>query len=197
MSEVRNERAQGGFFHTLVVMGGALALGCGGISAGERPRPGGSGGGGSGGGGSGSGGGGAPPSGGSGPIIVTGGAGQGPVEPGPFACTPAQIACATGYWACYSGGFALAEECACDARRPQGPDDCASDETFVCKRALADASGRPLTRSVAFDCRCVPGEADCAAVCNLAYGESGSCFGDEQDAAGNSVLCGCAVIVLR
>jgi hypothetical protein len=199
VSEVRSERVQRGFFHSMVVMGGAIAVGCGGISSGEGRVSGGSGSGSGGGGGGGSGGG-APPNGGtsgSPPVIMVGGAGQAPVEPGPFACSPAQIACSTAYSACHRGGFQLPDDCFCDDDRPLSPADCSAGERFVCKRALANASGTPFTAEVKFDCLCVPDGLDCLTTCSSTYGSPASCFGEESGPNGTSLLCGCAVIVLR
>ena len=212
-------RNQNRFFHTMVVMGSALALGCGGMSSHAEPERtrtgggGGSGGGGSGGGGpsgggSGSGGpsgggssGGSPPNGGmSGTgsvIIVAGSAGQTPVDPGPFVCSPGQWNCTGVYTYCEGDGFRLPESCACDSSRPMTPADCSDGETIVCRRATADSTGRPFTRDVPFDCACVPDQSDCEVACDLAFPDNGTCFELTDRGERKSVLCGCAVIVLR
>jgi hypothetical protein len=212
--ETGNEGAQHPFFHTMVVMGSALALGCGGMSNAdelERTPSGGSGGGGSGGGGSGGGGSGGGGSGGFGGFAGTGGstgstggagiivlqggsAGQTPVEPGPFKCSPAQWGCST-YVSCSGDGFELPENCTCDTSRPEGPDDCPSGQTFACRNAVATADGRPFTRAVPFQCSCVPMESTCDAACDHVFPDTATC--DQVDSSGRSVLCGCAVIVLR
>ena len=116
--ETDNEGGPHRFFHTMVVMGSALALGCGGMSNADEPERtarGGAGGGGGGSGGTGSGGagstGGSGGTGGTGILIMPGGnAGQPPVEPGPFTCSPAQWQCDP-YEACDGEGFRLPESC--------------------------------------------------------------------------------------
>jgi hypothetical protein len=204
--EDRADGAQHRFFHTMVVMGSALALGCGGMSHADEPErtgSGGSGGGGSGGGGSGRGGtggsgstGGSMSTGGTGFILPQGGsAGQSPVEPGPFTCSPAQWQCST-YVSCSGQGFQLPASCTCDTSRPKGPDDCPSGQTIVCRKAVATEDGRPFTEAVPFQCSCVPTESTCDAACDHAFPDTGTCE-DQVDSSGRSVLCGCAVIVLR
>jgi hypothetical protein len=209
-SEVeRDTGARHPFFHTMVVMGGALALGCGGISSQVEPERTGSGGGGggAGGGGGGSGGsGGAAPGGlagmggasGSGSVvIIQGGAGQGPVEPGPFTCSPAQWQCSSGYSACHDSGYRLPTDCACDETRPLEPGDCDDGEAFVCLRAVANETGRPFSEDVPFQCTCVPEQSSCELECDLAARTYGNCMEEIGEGSEKSVLCGCAVIVLR
>jgi hypothetical protein len=77
------------------------------------------------------------------------------------------------------------------------PADCADGETIVCRRATADSTGRPFTRDVPFDCACVPDQSDCEVACDLAFPDNGTCFELTERSERKSVLCGCAVIVLR
>jgi hypothetical protein len=197
--ETSNEGSQHRFFHTMVVMGSALALGCGGMSNTDEPErttSGGSGGGGSGGSGGRGSTGGSAGTGGAGSILINpgGSAGQAPVEPGPFTCTPAQWECST-YVDCSGEGFRLPESCTCDTSRPQVPSDCPSGQTIACRKAVARADGRPFTEVVPFQCSCVPTASTCDTACDHAFPDTGTC--DQVDSAGRSVLCGCAVIVLR
>jgi hypothetical protein len=201
--EPDNDSGPHRFFHTMVVMGSALALGCGGMSNADEPErtgSGGAGGGGAGGaGGTGSTGGGGSTGGSAGTggtlIIIQGGsAGQSPVEPGPFTCSPAQWGCSS-YVDCDGEGFRLPESCSCDAARPKEPDDCPSDQTFACRKAVTRDDGRPFTKVVPFQCSCVPKGSTCDVACDHAFPDTGTC--DDLDSGGRSVLCGCAVIVLR
>jgi hypothetical protein len=204
-TRIDGDHGQHRFFHSMVVMGGALALGCGGMSTADEPdrtASGGSGGGGSGGGGSGgtggsgSTGGSVSGSGGTGIVIKPEDtAGRGPVEPGPFTCSPAHWTCST-YLGCSGEGYQLPEDCACDTSRPEVPSDCPTGETIVCRRATATSDGRPLTQPVNFQCSCQEKQPTCDAACDLAFADRGSCH-EDTDPTGNSVLCGCAVIVLR
>lgn len=190
------------FFHAMVVMGGSLALGCGGAVS-EDPDGGGSAGAAvTGTGGSGSGG--APAAtGGRAPLItggVVGTGGQptmttgGTVDPG--ACPPAQLACALTGAECRGNGYALPNSCPCDSRRPASAADCAADEAFVCRNATMTHEFAPLPGSVGFDCKCVPRQPSCASACDLAFGFFGTaCRADAEDLS--SILCGCAVVVLR
>jgi hypothetical protein len=204
--ETGSDGAPHRFFHTMVVMGSALALGCGGMSNADEPErtaSGGAGGGGSGGaGGSGSTGGfgstgGSASTGGTGGTIMInpgGSAGQPAVEPGPFTCSPAEWECSS-YPRCDGDGFRLPENCSCEASRPQVPDDCPSDQTLACRSAVARADGRPFTEVVPFQCSCVPKGSTCDEACDHAFPDTGTC--EQLDSSGRSVLCGCAVIVLR
>jgi hypothetical protein len=195
------------FFHTMVVMGGALALGCGGMSNHtDSTGSGGSGSAGSGGsggkapsgagaGGTGTGGtGGAPP-----PVIIepVGGAGQGPVQPPVFACSPAELVCSITYPACDGSGFSLPNDCRCDETRPVSPAECDEGESLVCRQAVSDANGTPFTTPVPFDCQCMPNQMYCGLACDMAFPDRGDCVEEQVGENGKTILCNCAVIVLR
>jgi hypothetical protein len=215
-----------GFFHTMVVMGSALALGCGGESrstaqgasggtagmntdgAGGGAGNGGTGGGAiAGGAGTGALGGGAGlgGSGGSGGVIMVGTGGSAGMAPAPDCPTP--------QWACQNGGCNsydltdTASECTCDASRPKTPADCDSDQTMVClDGARYNASGNVVLEQVPYECKCIERQTDCTAACLVADaawnrgGYTSSCMNDDPTAAldpGEPVLCGCAPIVLK
>jgi hypothetical protein len=202
-----NEREQHPFFHTMVVMGSALALGCGGMSSSVEPERTGSGGSGGGGGkggsGSGAGSGGSTgstggTSGTGGTLIISAGTGNaGPIEPGPFKCTPAQWVCSDDSVRCYGRGYGLPNDCGCDASRPTSPADCPAGEVFVCRDGTHTHEGVEYTKHVLFDCQCVKEQVNCETACNLLYPDSGTCVEQFEQTGGKSVLCGCAVVVLR
>jgi len=193
------------FFHTMVLMGSALAIGCGGLSndadasggrsgAGGTGGTGGSGGTGSTGGTSGAGGSTGGVAGTGGIIIAIPNGGRMTVDPGPFVCTPAQWECDNDSPACYGDSYALPDRCGCDETRPLSIEDCESGQVFACRMAHYNAMGTALTQVVPFECSCVAEQLDCGLVCDALYGyERGSCTQDDA----KSVLCGCAVIVLR
>jgi hypothetical protein len=205
------------FFHTMVVMGSALALGCGGMSNSadpDRTASGGSGGSGKGGsGGSGGKGGtggtggtggssggtsGTGGNGGTGSLIITAGTGNaGPVDAGPFTCEPAQWTCSDNRVPCYGDGYGLPQDCGCDESRPKTPADCPAGEIFTCRNGTHTYEGVPYTQPVLFDCQCVKEQVNCEVACELLYADSGTCIDEFERTGGKSILCGCAVIVLR
>jgi len=209
-------RAAHPFFHTMVVMGSALAFGCGGLSGSDKSdgEPGGGTGGTTGGtggttagtGGSSFGGtatagtGGSGGSGGSEIIIATGGTGNVPVTPGPFPCAPETWTC-NSYPSCAGRDYVLPNDCKCDGTRPASAEDCAADQSFVCRQAGSNASYQSFTEPVAFNCSCLPSGQSCEALCDQAFGDQGgapgSCLSTTTDKGTDSVLCGCAQIVLR
>jgi hypothetical protein len=196
------------FFHAMVIMGGSLALGCGGAASGD---PGGESSGGApvvGSGGSGgvpvTTGGSAPMATGGIPAMTSGGssggqfhiASGGTVDPGPFPCPPAQFDCLRPGTQCQGSGYALPNDCVCNPQRPASAGDCGADQSFVCRKATHNVDFVEFTAPVPFECSCVPRQTSCMAACDTAYGVPGvSCRADAEDP--RSILCGCAVIVLR
>jgi hypothetical protein len=189
-------------FAAIVLMGSGLAVGCGGISAGERQEDGGGNpgpaGGGSGTTTSGTG------SGAGGPIFVPSGGNEpgtgtmpiAPVKPGPFACPPQQWSCTRNECGLVANGWALQDDCACDDSRPLDAADCAAGKVFLCLEATSTSDGRPLTETVPMSCVCADKAAYfCANECDVAYGQSDlQCRGDESQL---SALCGCAYVYLK
>ncbi|HEY3501071.1 MAG TPA: hypothetical protein VGK73_40535 [Polyangiaceae bacterium] len=195
--------SQQSFFHTMVVMGGALALGCGGLSTADGPPTidnsagtGGSGGTGTGSGGA-AGSGGMTGTAGTGAIVIPDAGVPDPVEPGPFACSPAQWNCSSVGVSCHGDGYLLPESCPCEAARPKTPTDCAPGQAFLCREATVNHESRRFTEPVAFECTCAAQLPTCEATCDQIYESSRSNCHDLDDTSGHSVLCGCAVIVLR
>jgi hypothetical protein len=123
--------------------------------------------------------------------------GTGPIEPGPFTCSPAQWVCSSGYSACAGGGYRLPNDCGCDESRPKTAADCAAGETIVCRRATHSNEYVEFTEPVPFDCHCAKEQVNCEVACDLLYPDSGTCIDQFEATGGKSVLCGCAVIVLR
>ena len=208
------------FFHTMVMMGSALALGCGGLS-GSKTSDDDAGGGGTGGttggtggttagtggttgatGGSSVGGAATAGMGGSGGTVImigTGGTGNVPIEPGPFPCAPETWTCNTPP-NCGGRDYLLPSDCACDDARPASAADCAADQNFVCHQAGYNESYQAFTKPVPFSCSCVPSGQNCEEICDQVYGSQagqGSCRSETTGAGADSILCGCAPIVLR
>lgn len=196
MTDLRDANSFHPLFRAMVLMGGSLALQCGGSASHHGSAGGGQASGGSGEGGAptagGGSAGGSTANGGAEPISA-GGVPE-PVNPGPFACPPAQWDCGAVSPSCWSGSFELPEGCACDSTRPLGPADCV-DSDWVCRRATHDSQQRPLSSDVEFECACAPHAASCRAACEGVFGNESSCA--RADSAMNAVLCDCAVIVLR
>jgi len=171
-------------FRALVLMGGGLALSCGGVARGEPdPTPlssaGSSGA---------SGGTVAPGSGGAtvitppGPVITIGG-GTSTVDAGvpvPLACPPEQYDCdlSTLNFCVLDLNSALAAgACVCNPSRPKSVKDCKPNENLVCM--IASLDGAPLTTwdgSVNAQCSCIPSPIpatynDCYSTCEKAFPE--------------------------
>jgi hypothetical protein len=109
------------------------------------------------------------------------------------ACPPAEWTCSGPTQCDYDTGW-QPNDCKCDASRPKTPADCKAGQVFVC---LGTGSSSANQRQ-GFECQCVPSGAGCSAECaaaypNLQYGDI-SC--DEQTDP-NTVLCGCAIVLLR
>jgi len=193
------------FFHTMVLMGGALAVSCGGMSADADGAGGRSGAGGSGGTGpAGTGGAGGTTGGVAGMagmggsfILPTGG--RMTVDPGPFTCTPAQWDCSSNPPNCRGDSFSLPapDACRCDETRPKALSDCPADQVFACRIARYNDEGQEFSSIVPFECACVADQLDCGLVCMELYENRGECDQESDGAEGKSVLCGCALIVLR
>lgn len=197
-------------FRAMVLMGGSMALGCGGnaTKSGGGPTAG-SGGSGDGSGGTGGTGPGAGGTGGTGILLVTStsttGVAQVPVEPGPFPCVPAQFDCSATPPQCSYPGWQVPENCRCDDTRPKSASDCAPDQTFVCRQGMERYDGAQYTEVVPFECTCVPAGNYCQQECSTAFSPMdyqcerapSSAEGGAAGAAAFDTLCGCAVIVLR
>jgi hypothetical protein len=194
-------------FHAMVLMGGSIALGCGGASSSgtgddESGGTGAMSGAGSAGttaagtGGTSAGNGGTGAGGSAGTLIVPT-AGTASVNPVPTDCPPAQWNCNSEGQYCYGDTYALPEsDCVCNDARPVAPSDCPAGTVFACHAATRTEDGRPLPQVVPFSCSCVTDTNNCDAECNEAAPSSGTCT-DVNSSSGRSVLCNCAVVVLR
>jgi hypothetical protein len=202
------------FFRAMVVMGGSLAVGCGGVTTGTDTASsgtkgsGGTGGLGSGGAGGSDDSGGAPGSGGmmsggaagaGGFLVETGGSAGQPLDAG--VCLPAQWDCAETLLRCaYSADrWVLPKHCTCALGRPERADDCAANESFVCRAGAPNADGGTSSDVVPFECSCVPEQESCYQACQAAFGDFGGQWNCQEAGTRNprDVLCGCALIVLR
>lgn len=197
-------------FRAMVLMGGSMALGCGGNATrsggGAGPSTSGSGDGSGGSGGTGPGTGGTGGNGGTGIIFVdsiTTGVAPVPVDPGPFPCVPAQFDCSATPPQCTYPGWRVPDTCTCNDSRPKSAADCAPDQAFVCRQGMERYDGAPYTEVVPFECTCVPADNYCTAECSSAYSlsdyrcERTPAEGGAAGAAAFDTLCGCAVVVLR
>lgn len=157
-------------FRVLVLMGGTLALSCGGSAVVDGSAGGAVGSGGAGGaravGGAGQGGvaqgGGAQGGAGAiaGTVAIGGGAGSGVLDAGPPECPPAQWDC-SGLGAVCGPNIGNAGQpagCVCDLKRPKSVADCAANEDLICERAYTGEPD-PTTwdTSTHIQCACVPG----------------------------------------
>ena len=171
-------------FHSIVLMGSGLALGCGGVAqTSPEPASGGS-----------AGAGGAENAGGASqpiadhPIVV-------PPDPefvNPLSCAPSQWTCVGGQTGCHNElGFALGTSCFCDPSRPAQASDCSPGEEFTCVYANRDADGHYFA-PFPYQCLCRPPEGNCSATCRASYG-SGEFTCNSRD---NGILCECVSVVL-
>jgi hypothetical protein len=198
-------------FHAMVLMGGSLALGCGGMSnetagddgvGGSGASPGSGGSATSGTGGTTSGG-----AGGSGSTTGVGGnagtisiptAGTSSIPVDPPNCPATQWDCGdTGFY-CAGDNYQLPDGsgCRCDDTRPVSAGDCAPGTAFVCHAAGMSADGHVLPQVAPFGCACVADTTGCDTECNQVAPSSGTCT-EISGPSVNAVLCNCAVIVLR
>jgi len=215
--------AQSRMFHSIVLMGSGLALGCGGVAKVERGNPassgsastslGGTAGLSAGGAGSAL----TTPSAGSanhgdtisfgGALISPGGAPNSgvagslvtplPCPPAQWTCSPIEVDC-PGY-----GGLQLSTgaNCKCDTTRPASAADCGAGLIFICMAAERDANGIGLARAIPYGCSCIPAsKEDCDSLCYKAYSASPlDCYFPEpvEGVEDPSVLCACATIILK
>lgn len=213
-------------FRTLVLMGGSLALGCGG-SAVVDPGTGGSN---SAQGGTAQGG---AAQGGlmevAGSLSIAGatsaGGGAGAFDAGPGDCPPAQWDCSALGSSCEPnlGAGGRPAGCVCDLTRPQSVADCSSNQGLVCLRAYAsEPDPNTWDANVHVQCSCVagpylPDSNTCSSTCLDTFGSSVSAYascslpsGMTCDHSGNNctatsadvlrqdgIVCGCAPIILK
>lgn len=124
-------------------------------------------------------------------------AGASSSAPNPANCLPAQWNCNSVSQYCYGDTYAVPEsDCICNALRPVAPSDCPAGTVFACHAATRTSDGHTLPQVVPFSCACVTDTNDCDAECTEAAPSSGTCT-DVDSPNGRSVLCNCAVVVLR
>jgi len=192
-------------FKAMVLMGGSLAVGCGGATTQEQ-----SGGSNGSGGERGSGGTSGPTgSGGSGPGIggaagSSGNVTEAGVVPAADAnvtpCIPAQWNCPIFLLTCSADGWQLPTNCACDLNRPRSAAACPEGETFVCLAGTTGPSRDSPKTVVPFRCSCIPQQASCSAACERYLGSSltvSSCNDITDPSGSHEILCGCAVVFLN
>jgi hypothetical protein len=186
----------------MILMGGSLALSCGGSVLAEGNATGAGGVSAMNSGGSsalGSGGSGAVGTGGSGAVgaagslsLAGGAGGASAPQVGSFECPPAQWNCSSVTYVCgvtfsFSGN-SLPVGCVCDLTRPQSAADCSPNEAFVCllgydADSVLTSSPPPSTWDGAthVDCSCVPMSTpstneNCSAACSAASLVAGNCW---------------------
>jgi hypothetical protein len=183
------------FFHSMVVMGSTIALGCGGISVDDSsPRPdedavrASAGTGGSGGSAMSTAGSGGTSTAGSGFAGISGSAGTSPAH-----CPDAQYTC-TGF-TCDNDSWSEGGRCYCDPSRPLSAADCNPGTSFVCRSTLTDRrTGAALPQPAGLDCQCITVAETCSDACEAAYPEYADgylCYERAQ------VLCGCSFVFLK
>ena len=107
-------------------------------------------------------------------------------------CPPAQWSCATSDCT-YNAGWQMAD-CKCDSSKPKLSSDCKSGQAFVCLSMGSPASDQ----ASGFDCRCVLSAASCSQECGAAYPDMRGGFNLScDDRMAGTILCGCAVVVLK
>ena len=108
-------------------------------------------------------------------------------------CPPSQWACATPPSCQFRTGASLGTGCKCDSSRPARASDCKPDQSFVCIDVTSDAHGNGIYPPVSFACSCLTTPVDCSAACDAAYGSGVySCFFIDN----SGILCGCAAPVV-
>jgi len=153
-------------FRALVLMGGGLAVGCGGIAQGDAP-----------------------------PDASAGGSGIMLGPPTTGVSSVYHPSCPYEQWDCRratsdnpcllnlkSKDDPLAADCSCDSSRPTSAADCKSDEVFVCRQALPFVKAQPgpstWDGTLHVQCACapppVPGYFTCDAICVQLFGDSDS-----------------------
>jgi hypothetical protein len=198
-SERFDPAARDRFFHAMVVMGGALALGCGGVSVhdpspaagtGEVETNAGTGGAASSSTGAGGVGGAAAP--GSGTAGLPGSAGS----LSPRRCPDEQYTC-TGF-TCDSDLWSQQGRCYCDPSLPVSPADCDAGMAFVCRPTSTDPhTGAALAQTGRVDCRCVPAGQSCSDTCRDAYTQFADGYACDPVPEPGDILCGCSYVYLR
>ncbi len=209
-------------FRALVLMGGSIALGCGGSVVVDSSA-------------AGSGGkvalGGASPGGNSqggaaataGTIMLAGGGGNSAIDAGAPDCPPAQWDCSGLVPACEPNlGGPRPAGCVCDLTRPKSVADCGSNEDLICLRGYgSEPDPNTWDMAVHYQCACVPGPPvpsydTCPMACAKTYSMSSnaiscslppstSCDSSNNNCTATAanvlrqdgIVCGCAPILLK
>ena len=109
------------------------------------------------------------------------------------ACPPAEWTCSGPSDCGYETGW-QPNSCKCDASHPKTSADCKLGQAFVC---LSTGESASAPRH-GFDCHCVPSSSYCSAECASAYSNlAGSSLSCDDQTVPNTVLCGCAVVILK
>ena len=176
-------RTRDRFFRSMVLMGGTLALGCGGVSVHDST-----------------------PGEDTDDIEVRGGAGGGSGSAGASgmagaagtrACADEQRTCTA--FACYNDVWEQQGRCFCDFSRPTSAADCAAGTILVCRPTLTDPeTGAVLAQPTRIDCQCVPAADSCNDACVDAYPPRGDGYHCAAlEAKPDDVLCGCVFVYLK
>jgi hypothetical protein len=210
------------FFRVLVLMGGGLALSCGGTYSREGDAPTGDAGSASSAGSAGSS---AAASGGGAISGTAGAAGTGGVAVNPLSCPSEQWDCSKVLGICYSGTSQVPPSgCVCDTSRPTSAAACAATDNFVCMQVyLGQYNNGTWDGSTHVQCMCVPSsvtdsDVACSQLCasmrssvNMAGSldecrrpstqtcdASGNCTATAADVLRqDGIMCGCADISLK
>jgi hypothetical protein len=82
----------------------------------------------------------------------------------------------------------------CDLTRPTSPEDCDAGQIFACLKASGGVDGVPFPEPRPYGCQCVTDQPSCREECGELYSVDARC--DAAEDAG-SILCGCAIVVLK
>ena len=108
-------------------------------------------------------------------------------------CAPTQWTCSAPAECSYETGW-VPGACQCDPTRPAKSSDCKVGQSFVCLRTGNPAADQQLQ---GFQCSCVPSTSGCSQACVSAFGNKAGSYQCDAQTLPGTVLCGCAVVLLK
>jgi len=106
-------------------------------------------------------------------------------------CPPAQWTCSNPQDCSYDTGW-TSGACKCDPSRPSKSADCKTGQEFVCLSGGSTAADQPR----GFQCSCVSPGSYCSETCASVFSNSAYTYHCDNSEPG-TVLCGCAVVLLK
>jgi hypothetical protein len=115
----------------------------------------------------------------------SGDASGGAASDGAGGCSPMQLDCSDATLTCEGedGWLFPTSGCNCDLTRPTSVEDCADTEVFTCRHGHTSAGG-----TIRFECTCVPAGERCIQNCATAFSEPG----DQYYCSGTDEVASCA-----